>query len=321
MKRVLLSTVMVSLLGASCGIGKTARLAGPAPTPVPADRPVLAANEIAVTWLGVAGALVRGRHATVAFDPYVSRRNLATSLFGTLRPDTKAIDRYIPKVDLVVIGHAHEDHILDAPYLVQRDGADLVGSLTAANVARGYGAPVDKLHVVGPGEFVNIRGVGVTAERAGHVTLLGKVPGSGSVTSAKPGPYRGAEFKTGGARFWRVMVDGIRIGHLSSGKLAREDLPPGMDVDVLLMSTAQMKPADKVVERLLAATHPTFVVPIHNDLFFLDLEADPRPAPGSDRFNEEAFTKQVAELWPAAHVLVMAPMKEQVLNVKDGTVR
>lgn len=321
MKRGLAVVVLSSLVTLSCGLKQTLRMAGPAPAPVSKERPVLGANEIAVTWLGVAGALVRGRNTTVAFDPYVSRRNLAVSLFGTLRPDTQAIDRYIPKVDLILIGHAHEDHILDAPYLMQRDGADLVGSLTATNVARGYGAPVEKLHVVGPGEYLNIRGVGVSAERAGHVTLLGKVPGMGSVTSVRPGPYKADGFKTGGARFWRVVVDGLRIGHLSSGKLAREDLPPGMEVDVLLMSTAQMKPADKVLERLLAATHPTFVVPIHNDVFFLDLEQDPRPAPGSDRFNEEAFTKQVAELWPAAHVLVMHPMQEQVLNVKAGTVR
>ena len=188
-------------------------------------------------------------------------------------------------------------------------------------MAHGYGAPLERLHNVGPGEWLNIRGVGVGAERSGHVTLLGRVAGAGIVSNSRPGPYRGPEFKTGGARFWRVTVDGIRIGHLSSGKLAKEDLPPGMEVDVLLMSTAQMKPADKVVERLIAATHPAFVVPIHNDVFFLDLEEDPRPAPGSDRFNEETFTRQVAEAWPAAHVLVVPPMKELVLNVKTGTVR
>jgi L-ascorbate metabolism protein UlaG (beta-lactamase superfamily) len=320
MKRVVVgrcAAVVLAWAVSGCGLDKTVRMAGPAPQPIKAQKPALAPGQLAVTWLGVAGALVRGPTKTVAFDPYVSRHNLGRHLFGNLRPDTDAIDRFIPsKVDAVFIGHAHADHVVDAPYLVTRDGADLVGSFSATQIARGYGAPRERLHVVGPGELVDIRGMAVTATRTGHVTLLGRVPGAGSATLVKPQPLRGSDFKTGGPRFWRVTVDGVRIGHLSTAKLGKEPLPD-LPVDILLLSVAQMKKEDRVLERLLPVTRPRFVIPIHHDVFFLDLETEPRPMPG---FNEDDLLLDVSTAWPAARVVMPKPMQEMVLDVKTGKV-
>ena len=88
-------------------------------------------------------------------------------------------------------------------------------------------------------------------------------------------------------------------------------------VDVLLISVAQMKKEDRVLERLLPVTRPKFVIPIHHDVFFLDLEEEPRPMPG---FVEDDLVLDVSTVWPAARVVMPKPMREMVLDIRTGKV-
>lgn len=317
MKRVLVlaaAAVMGLALVPACNFRQILRLGTAAPEPVSAQRPKLAPGELAVTWLGAAGALVRGRNTTVAFDPYVSRLNLVTTVMGNPRPDTDAVDKYIPKVDVVLIGHAHEDHILDAPYIVQRDKADMVGSLTAVNVARAYGAPTAALHAMGGGDALEVRGVRIHATRMSHISMpVIKRPFPGVMHQVRGGPLRGSEFRDGGALLWRVVVDGIRVGHLSSPKLPAH-LPDNLDVDVLFLSLAAGD-REAVTTAMLTRTHPRFLVPIHHDIFFLGLESDPRPAPG---FNYDDLVLTASTASPDTRVIGMMPMREHIVNVKTG---
>lgn len=317
MTRLLLGSVLV--LGMGCSLlPRWIQPLGPPPEPVPAQRPSLAPGEIAITWLGAAGALVRGRTTTVAFDPYVSRNDTPVALWaGNLREDSAAIQRYLPHVDLVLIGHAHPDHVLDAPYLVRRDKAQLVGSLTTVNLARSYGVPIEQLHAMGGGDTLTVAGTSVSATRVDHIELPGvKKPAHGVVHEVKPSPWRASSFKDGGALMWRVVVDGIRIGHLSSPAAPRH-WPQNLDVDVLLLSMAGPKPgpaADVFVEH----THPTFVVPIHWDFFFLPLHWDPATRLTRIRRDVQRAAYKAAG---KAQVVLTDPMQERILNIKTQTWR
>lgn len=301
----------------SCKAMDSLRMAGPPPQPLGQARPKLGPKEIAITWLGAAGVLVRGRDKTVAVDPYVTRANLAVMTIGNLHPDTKAIDRWIPKTDLVLVGHSHADHVLDVAHLMKRDGAHVVGSLSAANVVRSYGAPVEQVHVVGGGELLNIQGVTVEAVRAGHGKILGRVPQKGHVNTVEPGPLKGEDFKLGTPFFYRFIVDGVRIGHLSSGELGKA-MPHDLGVDVLLVSMAATKDRDVLLKNLLERTHPMVVMPIHFDMFFLDLEQTPRRLPGYD---VDEVAVQVSTLAPKAHTLIPEPMREFIINSQTGKSR
>jgi L-ascorbate metabolism protein UlaG (beta-lactamase superfamily) len=55
------------------------------------------------------------------------------------------VRRLIPKADDVLIGHAHFDHILDAPELCRQTGARLIGSRAACMVGRAAGLPEAQL--------------------------------------------------------------------------------------------------------------------------------------------------------------------------------
>ena len=60
---------------------------------------------------------------TVVLDPYVSRPGLLATGLRPLRPDAELIRRVIPRADDVLVGHAHHDHVLDAPELCRQTGA------------------------------------------------------------------------------------------------------------------------------------------------------------------------------------------------------
>src|SRR5688572_7119980 len=97
---------------------------------------------IALTYLGVAGWQIDAGERTILADPYFSRPDLA----GAMLPDAAAIARRAPKrAELIVIGHSHVDHLLDAPSIALATGAQILGSVSTAHVARASGVPADRI--------------------------------------------------------------------------------------------------------------------------------------------------------------------------------
>jgi glyoxylase-like metal-dependent hydrolase (beta-lactamase superfamily II) len=69
------------------------------------------------------------------------------ALLAPLVPDTALIRETIPQADDVLVGHAHYDHILDAPDLCKQTGARLIGSSSTIMVGRAAGLPEEQLRV------------------------------------------------------------------------------------------------------------------------------------------------------------------------------
>src|SRR5213075_3140263 len=84
--------------------------------PSPATRP-----PIVLTYLGVAGWQLEAAGTIVITDPYLSR---PADPDAPLVPDAAAIAAHTPPhADLVLVGHSHHDHLLDAPSVARRTGA------------------------------------------------------------------------------------------------------------------------------------------------------------------------------------------------------
>jgi len=108
----------------------TACHAAPAtPTaPAPARAP------LTLTYLGVAGWQLEADGHTLLLDPYFSRPDLD----GPVVPDAAAIAaRTPPRVDAILIGHSHVDHLLDAPTIARaEESARLEARRVREEVAR-----------------------------------------------------------------------------------------------------------------------------------------------------------------------------------------
>src|SRR5688572_27641758 len=80
---------------------------------------------VRITWLGTAGFVVETKSVTLLIDPFLSRPGLVR-LAGRLVPDDLAIARHVPKkVDAVLCGHSHYDHVADAPRIARLTKAKL----------------------------------------------------------------------------------------------------------------------------------------------------------------------------------------------------
>src|SRR4030095_10418585 len=94
-------------------------------------------------------------------DPYFSRISLWRVVFGSsVQPDEHRIDdamkQLASKVDAILVTHGHVDHLFDAPVLMRKTDARLIGSRTAIEVAEHAGAPASRCHAVTEGDVLGI---------------------------------------------------------------------------------------------------------------------------------------------------------------------
>ena len=94
----------------------------PPPAPVRPDVPAFLRSEVGCIWVGHATVLLRIAGRTILTDPVTSARvglGLGLTTVGPRRRVAAALDvRQLPPIDLVLISHAHFDH-LDRPTLAR----------------------------------------------------------------------------------------------------------------------------------------------------------------------------------------------------------
>ena len=267
-----------------------------------------AAGEVLVRWLGVAGFSISSDGTTLLHDPFFSRPGMLATLFSRYHPAESVLTPLLaggsPAPELagasaILIGHSHYDHLGDAPWLAQRTGAALVGSLTTGNIARGYGLAAGDFRLANPGDTLRLGPFRVRVIESRHAEVLfGRVPFEGEVTEPESGPIHAFSFPLGDARFYLVTHEpsGLQILTTSSAnrfapalEALREE---GVTVDLLL--AAPQGRDERYAHDLVAAVRPRLVVSHHFDSFFVALD-DPEAAAPSDPEDLLAFEEELRE--------------------------
>lgn len=133
-----------------------------------ATAPVRSHAPVSLTYLGVAGWQISDGTHTVLVDPYFSR---PADPWKDL-PDLAAIRKRVPQhADVVLVGHAHPDHALDAPEVAKLTGAALVGSPEVLEAAHKAGLPDESLLVAKGGEDYQFDGYSVRVIPALHSAI------------------------------------------------------------------------------------------------------------------------------------------------------
>lgn len=236
------------------------------------------APSLALRFLGTAGFTVRWAGRTLVLDPFVSRPGVLRTLFTSLRPDVDAIRRHVPQADDVLVGHAHHDHVLDAPDLCRLTGARLVGSRDVAQVAQAAGLPEAQMHVVTAGDTIACGPVTVRALRSRHGRVYGRVPLPGSIPAPPPWPARLRRFRHGEVLSWHLEGPGASVLHVDSADYVDEALE-GLRADVLCACAIGWTWRPRYVEGLIERLRPRYVVPCHWDSFFGPIERRARLLP------------------------------------------
>lgn len=86
-------------------------------------KPIFPTNGLSIQYLGVGGHLFRFGDQAIMTAPSITNPHfLALGPFMPISPDHQLIDRFLPDVsdvESILVGHAHYDHLMDVPYIMQ----------------------------------------------------------------------------------------------------------------------------------------------------------------------------------------------------------
>jgi L-ascorbate metabolism protein UlaG (beta-lactamase superfamily) len=272
---------------------------------------------VRLTWLGTAGFIVEAGKTTLLVDPFLTRPGLRRAL-GRMVPDDLAIARHVPRrVDAILCGHSHYDHVADAPRIAKITRAKLVGSGSTCAWGRAEGLAEDQLvPISGDGGAVRFGEVEVRFVPSLHgKVLLGRVPLVGDVGRTPRGPGRLWQYKMGGAFGILIRAPGVTIYHNGSADLIDAELD-GERADVLIAGLAGWQRTERYVERLISLLDPKLVVPTHHDAFFAPLERGLHLLPGVDI---DGFVSKVHQ--NAQKACVITPDYEEPICVPANDAR
>jgi L-ascorbate metabolism protein UlaG (beta-lactamase superfamily) len=262
---------------------------------------------------------VRTAETTLLIDPFLSRHSLLDVALLPLDASDVAIDRHIPdKVDAILCGHSHYDHVLDAPRIAKRSGAVLIGSRSTCAWGRREGVAEDRLLEVPPeGRVLTIGDITVRFVPSLHAKVkIGpvRVPQlQGEVLVAPARAPRAFEYKMGGAFGLHLTAAGVRIYHNGSADLVDAELS-GLTADVLLCGLAGRRSTRDYAKRLIGLLSPKVVLPSHHDAFFAPLERGLFLLPGIDLAGFEA---EVRDASPTARLVTPDYLEDVIVPPDD----
>jgi L-ascorbate metabolism protein UlaG (beta-lactamase superfamily) len=231
-------------------------------------------RDVRVTYLGTNGfQFESGKHALLV-DPYFSRINLWRVVLGSpVQADehriNDALKHLAGEVDAILVTHSHMDHLLDAPALMRKTEARLIGSRTAVELAGRTGVPPSRCRAVTGGNVLRVGPWRIRAFTVTHDRLFSIVPFSGEVRTSGP-PRHAADWVCGEPLAYLIEANGIRIYVDSGGTLAQ--LPPNENVDLAILGVA-LPDSRARFSAAIRRLRPRYVFPSHQDNFFRPLSA------------------------------------------------
>ena len=234
-----------------------------------------------VTYLGTTMLLFDDGKDQVLFDCHVTRPSIAQCLFGKIGTDTEIADRVIrefkiQRLKAIFISHSHHDHVLDAPYFATKTGADIYGSASALNVARGGKVPEACLHSYDDSMEYQVGGF--------HVTIIPSIHSKAhwynndlgqTIDTPVVQPTKKAAFKEGGSVDFLIEHNGKKYLIRPSYNYIEGQLDH-VQADVLFLGVEGLsKDTEKRARTFFAETvdkvQPKLVIPVHWDHFFKPL--------------------------------------------------
>lgn len=253
---------------------------------------------VRIEYSGTAGFTVSTPDRVLVIDPFVTRPGLLALATQPLLPDDVLIEQVFPHADDVLIGHAHYDHVLDAPSVCNRTGARFIGSRSACNVARAAGVAEDRIVQVSGGDEITCGDhVLVRAIHAAHGRVYGVVPLQGTIDAPPAWPPRNRALRCGEVFNWHLHIDRdgdapLRVLHVDSAEFFADELR-GTKADVLCLCAIGRNYRPRYLEEIVEITEPKAIIPCHWDWLFDPLHRAPRQLPGVDL---EGFVESIAAL-------------------------
>ncbi|MFN0099515.1 MAG: FG-GAP-like repeat-containing protein [Gemmatimonadaceae bacterium] len=283
-------------------------------------------GELRLTYLGNAGWEITDGKTVVLVDPFVTQFNrwnrggperviLPTDPYPA---DTALINRHIKRADYILITHGHSDHALDAGPISKKTGAVIVGTETAANLARAYDVKEDKLITVVGGEDYDFETFSLRVIPSIHSALDDKRyfnNGRGIAGTAPRGlraPLRRNEYQEGGSVAYLIRLGGHEVLAMGSMNFLEREMQ-GLRPNIALVgaNSQRLEIHDYTGRLMRALGHPALVIPSHADGY-----GNPNP-PAAALKDRHAFLDEVAAASPMSRTVVPTWFEPIVVPARD----
>jgi len=255
-----------------------------------AAAPPVTAHQFHAQWLGDGTILIGDGNAAILVDPYLSRLPRERVRRGVVAPDTQRVDGTLRRAAAerllaVIATHTTFDRAMDVPIVAARTDADIVGSASLMNVARGSAIPERRLRNFENGDVIaydefKIMAVPSPSALSGDDSLAGDID-----VPLRP-PVSARAYRGGRCYSLIVEHDGRRVLIVGRPTFAPGSLL-GIDADVVFLSVDGLAEkgerfAAEYWREVVETTHAGLVVLTQWDDRAYPLEQGIRPPSQSD---------------------------------------
>lgn len=249
------------------------------------------AGELTVTWFGVSTLLFDDGETQILVDGFISRPGILDILAEQpVDNDAATInwflnEYHVQRLAAIVPIHSHFDHAMDIGAIANRTNASILGSESAANIARGANVPSDQVVVVSDGDEFRFGRFTIVFLRSGHAPIgwRGEVPMAGNIDAPLELPAPITAMRAGAS--YAVVVSHPDGSALVQGSASvREGKLDHLSVDTVLLGVGLIESLgrdyiNRYWRSAVTATGATTVIPIHFDDYtrpFGDIEPAPK---------------------------------------------
>jgi len=265
-------------------------------------------------WLGVAGIELRANEQILVIDPFVTRPPLRLMWWGRVRSDTALAAETVPHADFVLVTHAHWDHVMDVPAVIDQTRTTAYGSPNTCQLLTILGVAKERLHEIKVGDQLTLGTFQVEILPAEHGLVLGRPFAIGSLALHLRPPLRMRDYRMDACFSFLIEVGGLRFLDWSSKQVESAPL-----ADVLFVKPLQER---AYYEDLLGVAQPRIVIPIHWDDFMRPLSQPLRPMlkpprlafPPLARVDLTAFRQMIKRIAPQTQVFLPEIFRLYELN-------
>jgi L-ascorbate metabolism protein UlaG (beta-lactamase superfamily) len=264
------------------------------------ENTIAVSDQLCISFNGVASFYILYQDKAVLTDPFLSNPGFLKLTFGKIHPDTTLIERLNPKTEnirMIVIGHAHYDHMMDLPYFANKVNSDtrVIGSSNAVKIASSVSADwkltdvsttVSSVKTNGKWEYASDSSIRILPIKSAHLPHIFGI-------HLYEGHIEGDclnDFPAKSKRFIQditlaYLIDFLNEKHepvkriyFSSSATSPdngffpEEILAEKKVDVAIISLALAQKADSYPQKLIAFLQPEYIIPCHWENFFRTAE-------------------------------------------------
>jgi len=235
-------------------------------------------GDVTVKWLGVSTLLIDDGETQIMTDGFFSRPSAIDLIMDRpIGPDSATISAQLQALDItrlkaITTVHSHFDHAMDTGIVAVETGAQVLGSLSTANVARGAGVPEQQITEIYYDHNYRFGKFTIRFYESNHAPINdGGPPFPGSIDSPLKPPQPGSAWKEGGS--YSIVINHPRGSMLIQGSAGF--IPGalnGVEVDSVFLgvgglSTLPSAHVDQYINETVLVTQAKDVYLIHHDDF------------------------------------------------------